>query len=193
MKYSKNIFWKDTLTTGLYIGLALSLSIVVSYFMKESSLSTVVNNIIVITSIFGITLYRGKLYSKTLAKQKLPFPFISALKYSLTSICLSGIIYGAFMYIMYNHIAEDYYRETVVKTMEELYKGNGDNLMDIEMAYDSFIKSPIYFIISSVFAMLFMGILPSFFISVFIKRNDYMDINKSSENNIKEDNENKDI
>ncbi|MBE9488185.1 MAG: DUF4199 domain-containing protein [Bacteroidetes bacterium] len=189
MKYSKNIFWKDAFTTGLYVGLALSLSVVVSYVMRDSSMLSVVNNIIVLSSIFGITLYRGKLFSKTLAKYKQPFPFVTALKYSLTSICLSGVIYGAFMYIMYNHIAEDYYRETVVKMMEEIYKGNENSIMDIETAYDSFIHSPIYFIISSVFAMLFMGILPSLLISSIIKRNDFMEINNNSQDN----NENKEI
>lgn len=168
MDNNKNTFWLDTSTTGIYIGAALSFSVVIAYVMRDSSLLATVNNLIVLGSMFGITYIRGRQYSNH--NLELPFGYPKALKYILISLGFSGIIYGGALYVMYNHVAPEYYQQEVMKMMDAMSQG-AQNTTAINQAYDSYIANPLFIIMTSVISMFFMGIFPSLIVAALIKRN----------------------
>lgn len=168
MENKKNSFWLDTSTTGIYIGAALSFSVIIAYFMRDSSLFAVINNLIILGAMFGITYYRGRRYSKM--NPTVPFGYAYALRYIIISLALSGIIYGGALYIMYNHIAPEYYEQEVMKIMTTMSQGKQD-IQTISQTYDSFIANPMLIVMTSVVSMFFMGIFPALIVSALIKRN----------------------
>ncbi|MEG2282501.1 MAG: DUF4199 domain-containing protein, partial [Rikenellaceae bacterium] len=168
MTNKNSTFWQDSSTTGIYIGVALSLSVVVAYLMRDTSMLAAVNNFIVIGSMFGITYYRGKLYSKK--DEYKPFGYPAALRYVIISLGFAGIIYGGALYVMYNHVAPEYYHQEVMKMMEVMSQGS-QNTETISQAYSSFIVNPLYIVMTSVLSMFFMGLFPALIVSALIKRN----------------------
>lgn len=168
MDNKKNTFWLDTSTTGIYIGAALSLSVIIAYVMRDSSMLATVNNLIVLGSMFGITYYRGKRYGNH--NLEMPFGYPKALRYIIISLGFSGIIYGGALYVMYNHVAPDYYQHEVMTMMDAMSQG-AQNTEAINQAYNSYIANPMFIILTSVISMFFMGIFPALIVSALIKRN----------------------
>lgn len=168
MRKKTNFFWEDVSTTGIYVGLALSISVVIAYIMRDSSMLTTVNNIIVLGSLFGISYYRGKRYSNNNLDK--PFGYPLAIRYIIISLCFAGIIYGGALYVMYNHIAPEFYQQEVMTMMSKISKDT-QSIDEINQTYHSLVSSPIFIIITSVFSMFLMGLFPALIVSALIKRN----------------------
>lgn len=161
----KKLFYNSVATTGLLVGVALALTIFISYYMRYSDYNSIVSNVLTMLAMFGITYYRGS----NLAKELEEFKYFSAFRYIILSLGLSGILYGIALFIVYNYIAPDYYINEAITVLQQV-ESSQEAIDKTVVAYNEYVKNPMFMVGTSMFSMMFMGIFPALVVASLIKK-----------------------
>lgn len=158
------LFWNDVSLSGLIVGGVLAGAAGSAYFLRDSTIVTVVNNIILLLAFIIIPYLLGKRFAKRNALWGITF--LRALKYMVIMYALAGFIYGFSLFLILQCDMEYYmtlYAE-FIKSMNVNGAEITDNMVEEVLA------SPFQLAMSSMFSLSFIALLPSLIISALIKR-----------------------
>ena len=160
------IFWNEAGMSGLIVGGLLSLSTLISYFLRGNiEIGAFVNNIILLFAFVVVPYILGKKFRDKNASWGLTFQ--RALAYMLVIYLLSGFLYGVSTYAIYNLDTQYYLDEC--KKMIDVMGIQSQETDEVSDAMADMLGNPAQMAFSFMMTLPFLAFLPALIISALIK------------------------
>lgn len=163
----KKHIWTEAATGGLYLGLAMSASMVIRYLLKDNSMATWFPGLldfgILVGFIYAYARRVGKLYG-----EGVEYSYPQSLGFILRMMLFSGVIAGLGQFVMSAYVDPEYYQMLTEQTLLQL--GYGQEQVNQSMDVIRLMKTPMLLVVSGVFTMLIYGGLIGLVVSAFVRR-----------------------
>ncbi len=170
-KEIRKFFWTEASKGGLFLGLALFVISLISYYFdlnfNYSGTVSIVQVVVISWFIYhfgrNVAVRRG---------DRLGFTYGQAMGFVLAMMLFTGIIFGVGEFFLQSVIDPEYYRDLYEAVLhnstadEELI----EKALEARALVDPFLKNPLFMVISGVLSMILYGGFVGLIISAFLKR-----------------------
>lgn len=168
METNKNLFWNKAMFWGFITALASMLATTI-YYSTDNFFSKSKSWVDIAIIAAGVVTC-GIMYRQSI-DEKDPFPYPKAFGLGMATTLFASLILAVFTFVLYKFIDPDLISQLMTNSEEALIaSGFSDEMVEQQLEMSSKLMSPAFMSISTIFVVLFSGLIVSLITAIFLKK-----------------------